>query len=228
MLFTMEEIHQFRGHDGGITALAFFPSGDFLASGSQDSTVLVWDVHSVPKRPVKTIELKKAELEFHWQELAKGQGSEVHRAIRSLVAAGDQSVAYLQRVFPPAGGAEYEKISQLLRDLNSDRYPVREKAIKELEIFADMAVRGLQALRKDPPSEEVRRRVAVLLKKLEGARPSPRTIRAIRAVEVLEKIATGEARRHLGVLSCGVPEARLTQDAKAALNRIAADSGSKR
>jgi WD40 repeat protein len=224
----MEEIHQFRGHDGWITALAFFAGGDFLASGSQDATVLVWDVRPVAKRQAKSIELKKAELESYWQELAKGQGAETHLAIRSLVAASDQSVAYLQKVLAPAATAEYEKISQFLRDLNSQRFPVRERAIKELEISADMALPGLKALRKNPPSEEVRRRVAILLKKLEGVQPSPRTIRALRAVEVLEKIATKEARHHLGALSRGVPEARLTQDAKAALNRLAANSDSKR
>jgi WD40 repeat protein len=208
----MEEIHRFKGHDGSITAVAFFPNGDSLASGSQDSTVLVWDVRAVvPKPQAKRTELKKAELDFYWQELAQGRGPDAHRAIRSLVAGGDQSITYLQKVLPPASAAEYEKLSQRLRDLNSDRFPVRERAIKELEILADEAVPGLQALRRNPPSEEVRRRVTVLLKKLEGIPPSPKTMRALRAVEVLEKIATREARRHLDALSRGVPEAPLTR-----------------
>jgi hypothetical protein len=68
------------------------------------------------------------------------------------------------------------------------------------------------------PPLEVRRRVEQLLGKLET---SPRRLQKLRAVEVLEHIATPEARELLRILAKGAPEARVTQEAKASLERLA-------
>ena len=46
-------------------------------------------------------------------------------------------------------------------------------------------------------------------------------MKLLRAVEVLERSRTPEAKALLERLSAGAPEARLTQDAKAALERLA-------
>lgn len=42
-------IHTFAGHVGPVTALAFTPDGKYLASGSGDCTVLLWDLANLPK-----------------------------------------------------------------------------------------------------------------------------------------------------------------------------------
>ncbi len=44
-----DKLHTFTGHTGSITALAFSPDGKFLASGSSDTTVLVWDMSKVKR-----------------------------------------------------------------------------------------------------------------------------------------------------------------------------------
>ena len=36
--------HEFEGHRGMVNALAFSADGKRLATGSEDSTVLIWDV----------------------------------------------------------------------------------------------------------------------------------------------------------------------------------------
>jgi hypothetical protein len=45
-------------------------------------------------------------------------------------------------------------------------------------------------------------------------------LRAVRAVEALERSASTEARGLLRALAAGVPQARLTREARAALDRL--------
>ncbi|HYT93962.1 MAG TPA: hypothetical protein VEL76_34905, partial [Gemmataceae bacterium] len=41
-------LHTFLGHAGMVTALRFTPDGHFLASGAEDSSVLLWDLTRLP------------------------------------------------------------------------------------------------------------------------------------------------------------------------------------
>jgi WD40 repeat protein len=43
---TQRQIRTFRGHDGVLSCLAFSPDGRLLATGSSDTTVLIWDLKS--------------------------------------------------------------------------------------------------------------------------------------------------------------------------------------
>src|SRR5262249_3132527 len=70
------------------------------------------------------------------------------------------------------------------------------------------------------PSLEVARRAEDLLQKLEGPVRAPETLRNLRAVEVLEHIGTAQAEEILKSLARGHPDARLTQEAKASLDRL--------
>ena len=70
------------------------------------------------------------------------------------------------------------------------------------------------------PSPEARRRIEQLLAKLDGYGTSGEPLRQARVIECLEHIATPEARELLRKLAKGVSEARLTREAKAALQRF--------
>jgi WD40 repeat protein len=41
-------LHTFVGHAGPVSALRFSPDGKFLATGAQDTSVLLWDLSKVP------------------------------------------------------------------------------------------------------------------------------------------------------------------------------------
>jgi hypothetical protein len=68
-------------------------------------------------------------------------------------------------------------------------------------------------------SLERRRRLDALLQRL--VVPSGDRLGELRAVEVLERIGTREAEHLLKKLAKGAPEARLTREAKASLQRLA-------
>ncbi|HMF11982.1 MAG TPA: hypothetical protein VKE94_06735, partial [Gemmataceae bacterium] len=70
-----------------------------------------------------------------------------------------------------------------------------------------------------PPSPETKRRLEDVRSKLTGLVLQGERLRAHRAVEVLERIGTAEARQVLQALADGAPGARITTSAQAALKR---------
>jgi len=66
----------------------------------------------------------------------------------------------------------------------------------------------------------VRRRVTRLLARVEQER-TPESLRSSRAIELLERLGTAEARTVLDELAQGTSAARRTREAKASLDRLA-------
>jgi hypothetical protein len=117
--------------------------------------------------------------------------------------------------------AEKRQIDQLIADLDSPVFDVRRKAtaaMTRLDWSAEPVLRQVLARK---PSLEVRRRVEALLARLEAPITSPESLRALRAVAVLEYIGNPAARQVLQTLAGGAAEARLTQEARASLDRLA-------
>jgi RNA polymerase sigma factor (sigma-70 family) len=220
-LNTGEERGCFRGHDSFIETLTFSSDGQRLVSGSSDTTILVWDMNSLPPpRRWKPVDLSPKEFDALWAALADTEAAKAYRAIRTLLRSPPQVVSFLKdrlRLIEPVSA---EKIAAWIADLDSDRFPVRSKAERELEKLEERAEPALRrALRERPASLELRRRLEGLLKRLEGPITSTETLRQVRAVEVLEHVGSPEARQVLRTLAEGAPKAILTREAKAALGR---------
>ena len=94
----------------------------------------------------------------------------------------------------------------------------RQKAANELEKLGDRAAAELRAALKDATTAETRQALQRLLDRIEAG--TPETLRAIRAVEVLEHIATPAAREHLKTLAGGQAGAEPTVAATAAIKRL--------
>ena len=113
-----------------------------------------------------------------------------------------------------------KRAQKLISDLDSNRFAVRAAAAKDLAALGDLAEPGLRKALEDRPSAEVQKRVEALLTALRTAPPGE-TVRALRVIQVLERIGTPEAQQALRKLAAGAKEARRTQDAKEALERLA-------
>jgi hypothetical protein len=135
-----------------------------------------------------------------------------------------QAVPLLKERLRPVTTADPRRVAPLLAALDSNDFAEREKAAQELERLGFAAESALRQALVKTPSPEVRRRVGRILEELGG----PLAVRAVRAIEALELMGTSEARLLLKALAQGVPEARLTREAEAALHRLAGRPAAKR
>jgi hypothetical protein len=126
-------------------------------------------------------------------------------------------MVFLTEHLRPVVVADPRRIAALLTDLDSESFARRERAVQELEGLGFAAEPALRQALREKPSLEVRWRVESLLTKLDG----PEALRTGRVIEALERMDAAEARRLLEALARGVPEARLTREAKASLQRLA-------
>jgi hypothetical protein len=156
-----------------------------------------------------------------WADLAGTEARPAYAAIWKLAAVPEGVVvAFLRRHLKPAADADFERARQLIKDLGSDTSEVREKALAGLQALGNGAAPALrQALEKDPPPE-VRHRLEEVLSRPESLVPSPESVRRVRAIQVLERIGSKEARRLLADLAAGASHAAETQEARAALERL--------
>jgi HEAT repeat protein len=125
----------------------------------------------------------------------------------------------LRKHVKAAPPSDVKRLGQLIADLDNDEFAVRERAQRQLEGMGEDAAPALRKALAGKPALEVRRRIESILMKARTL--SPATLQVVRAVEVLENIGTLEARELLKSLADGVPEAVLTQEAKASLERLA-------
>ncbi len=214
-----QEVRKISVDQGWVWSLAFSPDGRTLGSGGGDSTILLWDLTGRARdgrlRPAR---LGPADRERLWADLG-GTAPEADRAFWTLASAAEQAVALIEDRLRAVPVADPQRIARLIADLDSERFPVREAATRELEQLGELAETALRKAVEGPPPLELRRRVDQLLDRLQGPVTEPDRLRALRAVGVLEQIGNAEARRVLERLVRGAPEAALTQAATEALRR---------
>jgi hypothetical protein len=205
-------------------AIAFSPSGGLLASGGTDTTTLLWDLSSAMSAG-KPGPARAAGQDLHedWKELGDPGASRGRIALSRLVSAGSAAVEWIRQHLPPVQGTTSpEEIERGIAALGSPQYPERSRASAVLIRLGEQAEPALQAAQQRKPPLEMRKRIDDLLRSIaeQRARPTPDRLRALRAVEALEKIGSDQAVMTLEKLAAGTPGAALTREARASLERL--------
>lgn len=190
--------------------MAFSPDGATLASGSSDTTALLWPIFPAPPKPVTL-----ADLPTFWADLAADNAGRGYRAAGAFTASPREGVAFLKDRLPRRDMPKPERLSRLLADLDAEDFRSREEASKELEQLGELVQPALQKVLKERPTLETRRRIDTLLEKQKVEQR-----RWARAIQALEVVGASEARAVLESLAGERLPTPICQDATAALARL--------
>jgi WD40 repeat protein len=208
-----------RDDHGVAIELAFSPDGSRLATGSYSGRIVVWEVpqRKLPVPPADTV------WERVWDDLGADDPARGLQAVDLLSAAPDAAVRLLGKRLTTAVEPDAATLRKLIADLDAEDFDQREAAAVEMKKLGWLAAPGLREAARRAPSVEVRKRTAELLEAVSGLHAaSADELRALRAVTVLERLATPDAIAVLRSLAKGAPGARRTRDADSALARIEA------
>jgi hypothetical protein len=188
-----------------------------------DGTILIWDLSPKTWAPTGVANNPRGkDLKELWASLADPDAGKAYRAIYSLSAAPDQAIPFLaERLSQPLPEPDLKRVPQLIADLDNNSSAVRAAATQNLAQFGYLAEPDMRRALKGKTTNEARVRLESLLTRLRGLQLPPETLRAARAIQVLEWIGSDAARQVLEKLPKGGPKARQTQEAKASLERLA-------
>lgn len=219
---TGRQLGQLAGHRGQITSMRFMPDGKRLLTGSTDGTAIMWDMGDVLAdiKPT-TAPARRDDLTGAWEALAEEDAAKADEAYYKLVAGGTATVGLLAEEMLPAEGPAPARVRKLLTDLGDEQYGVRKQATDALAQLGPLVEPALRRVESSTNVEEIRLRVRQLLTSLDNPRDrTGKMLRQLRAVLVLEEIATPQAAALLKKLAAGAPGAHLTRRANETLERI--------
>jgi hypothetical protein len=218
-VLTGREVARCTGLEGWVRGLAFSPDSRLLAGGGDDGVALVWDLNLLRPAHLVAVVLTEPELAEAWDGLAAADSVQAGRSLVLLARSPTQAVALLkEKVRDNDGG----KVAKWIAQLDDEDFTVRERASEELEKLGRAAEPALRkVLDAQPlPTAEMRRRVLDLLEKLGKLPTLPDGQRVVRAVEVLERLGTEDARQALTEITKNGGSAAAVA-AEAALQRLA-------
>jgi hypothetical protein len=113
-----------------------------------------------------------------------------------------------------------QRVARLIADLDSHGFAARERATAELKKLGEEAGPAVRVALGARSSPEARQRLEAVLRARDARDPTAEQLLRLRGVEVLERCGTAKAQQFLEPLAQGPPDAALTADARAALDRL--------
>jgi HEAT repeat protein len=155
--------------------------------------------------------------------LASEDARRAFRAFRALAAWPQETVPFLYerlRLVAAEPLDSPERIARLVAELDDDAFAVRERATRDLEELGKRAEPALRKALQTSTSSETKKRAQALLQNIDKPRLVPERLRAERALELLERIGTDEARQALEQLGQGARNRWLRAAAADSLRRL--------
>jgi hypothetical protein len=202
------------------TSVEFAADGKTMYSAGGTTSAYIWGLEPASWRKAAPDSLDDKGLSQAWETLANRDAAASYEAVWHMAATGNSAVHFLRKQLKPVAPFLEKAIAKLLDDLDSGTFKVREAAMAELRKLGPSVEVELRRAALKPSSLEAGRRLQTLLAELDEPMVATAALRQLRAVEVLERLATPEARQWLKELAGGVPEARLTREAQQILGRL--------
>jgi len=211
-LASRSEVARLTGHRGPISSVFFSPDGEDLFTVARAGYVLRSRWYPSPDAGVK--ELNEAGLA--WTLLGDSDGGFAYGVISRLIRNPDIALQAFAKGIMREEEIQKPAILDLIADLESSRFAVRERASRQLSQLHWRAKAELEKVVSSSKSEESRTRASQLLKALGDvkSRRSEPNLKRERVCAVLEAIGTSEARDILQ------EQAKIWPEAKAVLERV--------
>jgi hypothetical protein len=195
-----------------------------LAVAWEDGSVVVWPLEPEFCGPPKEA-LSQTEVQQHWQALSESRddagAATAYRSVCALAQYPAQSLPLIKEKLKPVERIEKKRMQTLIADLDHDDFACREAASQELSRIIYQAEPLLhEALATSKSPEQIKRLKALLKGRPEWLIEDPDLLQSVRAIWVLQRIGSPEAKALLEKLAAGAPTARQTQEAQAALDYL--------
>jgi WD40 repeat protein len=212
-----DKVRTFQGHQKAVTSLAISPDGKTLLSGSEDATMLLWDLGGAAR--VDAV-LTPQQLSDYWDALADSDAGIAADAAKALLSAQQAAMTLFTQRLTAGEAPNVEEIPKLIADLSGDDVKANLKAAARLKSFGSRASSHLfKALAARPPLA-ARKRLEEVLQAIGEFPVPPEALQRTRAIQLLEQIGSHDARNLLVKLAQTEPPTAASLDAKAALQRL--------
>jgi hypothetical protein len=194
-------------------------------SGGAPESLLTGEAMAALERRAAVPAPAAPEKEDDWWAALAADGRRAFRAMRALWARPKDAPRLLStRLRPLAGRAAFDDdpdhVARLIADLGNEQFGAREKASRELMRLGTAAGEALKRERKIAADPEVAKRIDAILAAMANPRPLPERLQLDRAVEVLERLGTAEARQALADLAAQAKNPAVKKAVAEALSRL--------
>jgi WD40 repeat protein len=205
-----------------VSRAILMPGDRELLTALSDGSALVWDISPAfkPSGPVADPQVDDKAVAQCWANLASDDARVAYQAIWQLESLPRTWPLVIERLLKEKSDPERDKVRELISQLDSDKFQVREKAHGELEKMGGAAASAMRDARRKSLSPETRRRLEQLLSRWPANTISPLLLRRLRAIQVLEFANDAESNTALHELVKSPVWEMEREEAQAALERL--------
>jgi hypothetical protein len=171
----------------------------------------------VPRPPSSGAPLAE-QLDLAWSGLGSNDATRAGAAIWWLTTHPNEALTLFKQRLQAVKAPDKQKIDRWLKELDDDRFAVRERADRGLLNTGEDAKPFIEAALTQNPSVEAKRRLERLLKSLTTGVPS-RKLQPLRAIALLEKIDSPDAKALLQALAKQTTDEDVKQEIDWVLSR---------